>query len=112
MQPVAVWRLPADLGRRYAAVSGDRNPIHLSAVSARAFGFPRAIAHGMWSAAAVLASMEGRLPDAVQADVRFTSPVLLPSTVELATRSVGNDVYAQLRSRSGRLHLVADVRSE
>ena len=22
------WRLPADLGRRYAAVSGDYNPIH------------------------------------------------------------------------------------
>src|SRR4051794_12390634 len=28
----AHWRLPEDLGRRYAAVSGDHNPIHLHAL--------------------------------------------------------------------------------
>lgn len=36
----ATWRLDAGLGRRYGAVSGDRNPIHLSRVTAKAFGFP------------------------------------------------------------------------
>lgn len=41
------WSLASDLGRRYARVSGDINPIHLHALSARAFGFRRAIAHGM-----------------------------------------------------------------
>lgn len=112
MRPVAVWRLPADLGRRYAAVSGDRNPIHLSAVTARAFGFPRAIAHGMWTAAAVTASLEGRLPDAVHADLRFKAPVLLPSTVELVTGPAERGTRAQLRSRSGRVHLTADVLAE
>ena len=43
------FRAPAGLGRRYGFISGDVNPIHMSDLTARAFGFPRAIAHGMWS---------------------------------------------------------------
>src|SRR6266487_1403229 len=50
-EPHVVWELPADLGRRYAAVSGDRNPIHLYRLTAWLFGFRRPIAHGMWAAA-------------------------------------------------------------
>jgi acyl dehydratase len=75
----ARWRLRDDLGRRYAAVSGDRNPIHLHAYSAKPFGFERAIAHGMWTKARCLASL--RLPDAFTAEVRFKRPILLPGTV-------------------------------
>jgi acyl dehydratase len=75
----AHWRLPDDLGRRYAAVSGDHNPIHLHGLAAKAFGFPRAIAHGMWTKARCLAAL--RLPDAFDVSVRFKKPVLLPSTV-------------------------------
>jgi acyl dehydratase len=75
----AHWRLPEDLGRRYAGVSGDHNPIHLHAWSAKPFGFPRAIAHGMWTKARCLASL--RLPDAFEVDVQFKQPILLPSTV-------------------------------
>jgi hypothetical protein len=76
---LAQWRLPDDLGRRYAAVSGDRNPIHMRAVAAKAFGFPRAIVHGMWTKARCLAAL--RLPDAFEVDVRFKKPILLPSKV-------------------------------
>jgi len=75
----AQWRLPDDLGRRYAAVSGDHNPIHMHALTAKAFGFPRAIAHGMWTKARCLAAL--RLPDAFEVDVRFKKPILLPSKV-------------------------------
>jgi acyl dehydratase len=75
------WRLPGDLGRRYAAVSGDRNPIHLHALTARPLGFPRAIAHGMWTKARCLAALEQRLPGAFSVDVRFRRPILLPATV-------------------------------
>jgi acyl dehydratase len=75
----AHWRLPDDLGRRYAAVSGDHNPIHMHALTAKAFGFPRAIAHGMWTKARCLAAL--RLPDAFTVDVRFKKPILLPSKV-------------------------------
>ena len=60
-------------------MSGDHNPIHLHALSAKALGFPRAIAHGMWTKARCLASL--RLPDAFAVDVRFKKPILLPSKV-------------------------------
>jgi len=77
----AEWRLPADLGRRYAAVSRDRNPIHLHALSARAFGFSRPIVHGMWTMARCLAALEHRLPEAFSVDVRFRASIPLPGTV-------------------------------
>jgi acyl dehydratase len=75
----AQWRLRDDLGRRYAAVSGDHNPIHLHSWTAKPFGFERAIVHGMWTKARCLAAL--RLPDAFTAEVRFKRPILLPSTV-------------------------------
>ncbi|AEA28274.1 MaoC family dehydratase [Pseudonocardia benzenivorans] len=88
-EPVAAaWRVPADAGRRYAAVSGDVNPIHLHPLAARAFGFPTAIAHGMWTAARAVASLQGRTDDAVAYDVEFRKPLRLPSRVELRTRRV------------------------
>ncbi|MEU6132475.1 MaoC/PaaZ C-terminal domain-containing protein [Saccharopolyspora sp. NPDC047091] len=100
----ARWRVPADQGRRYAEVSGDKNPIHLRALTAKAFGFPRAIAHGMWTKARALAALEGRLPDSYAVDVDFVKPLLLPSTVEFtAHRDAGT--FA-VHSRSGKPHLV------
>ena len=63
-RPRAEWRLGGDLGRRYAAVSGDRNPIHMHSLTAKPLGFPAAIAHGMWTKARCLAALESRLPDA------------------------------------------------
>ena len=80
------WPLPGDLGRQYAAVSGDRNPIHLSSLTARAFGFKRQIAHGMWSAARCVAALENRLPDAVRVEVAFKKPVFLPGAVSFGAR--------------------------
>ena len=81
----AEWSLEGDLGRRYADVSGDRNPIHMYGLTAKAFGFPRQIAHGMWSKARSLAQLEGRLPDAFEAEVAFKKPILLPARVEFAS---------------------------
>lgn len=76
-----------DIGRRYAFVSGDFNLIHLHPLSARAFGFPKAIAHGMWTKARALAviSRSFELPAAYQVQVSFRQPVFLPSTIELVT---------------------------
>lgn len=75
------WSLPADLGRRYAAVSQDYNPIHLSPWTSRFFGFSRPIVHGWWSLARALAELDHDLPEACTVDVRFRSPIPLPSTV-------------------------------
>jgi hypothetical protein len=112
VRPVATWRVPADAGRRYAAVAGDVNPIHLSGLTAKAFGFDRAIAHGMWVEARALAALSGRLPDAVTADVAFRKPLFLPSTAVLATGAVppgGWDLAVRGR-RGGTEHLVGTVR--
>jgi hypothetical protein len=86
----AEWRLPSDLGRRYAGVSGDHNPIHLHAATAKLFGFPKAIAHGMWTKARCLAALEHELPDAYTVDVSFRKPILLPSTVAFASGADGS----------------------
>lgn len=88
--PTAIWRLPADLGRRYAEVSGDRNPIHLHPFTARLFGFSSAIAHGMWTKARALAAFEGRLGDSFTVDVRFKRPVPLPSPVAFTSWRTGD----------------------
>jgi acyl dehydratase len=114
----AVWRVDGDVGRRYGAVSGDRNPIHLSALTARPFGFPKAIAHGMWTKARALAGLDGRLPPAFAVDVAFKRPVLLPATVEYATAPLPPSATAGdadggwalgVRSRKGDPHLAGIV---
>ena len=107
----AQWRVPDDAGRRYARVSGDVNPIHLSGLTAKAFGFRRAIAHGMWVKARALAALSGRLPDALTVDVAFRKPLFLPSTVALATAAVGDGWDLAVRhASSGTEHLVGTVR--
>jgi hypothetical protein len=93
----AEWKLGGDLGRRYAAVSGDRNPIHMHSLSAKPLGFPAAIAHGMWTKARCLAALESRLPDAFAVDVRFRKPILLPGRVEFASATEGEEIVFAVR---------------
>ncbi|WP_294768566.1 MaoC/PaaZ C-terminal domain-containing protein [uncultured Rhodoferax sp.] len=85
--PIAQWAVAGDAGRRFAGPSGDWNPIHVSALTARLFGYPRAIAHGMFSAARCLAVLQNHLPsDAPLAlDLRFKRPLLIPGQVALHT---------------------------
>lgn len=81
---MAEWSVPADTGRRYARASGDWNPIHLAGFLARPFGFPAAIAHGMWSLASCLAHLATGSPGAgARLEVRFLTPLLLPGQVRL-----------------------------
>ncbi|WP_425086282.1 MaoC family dehydratase [Streptomyces hainanensis] len=102
------FAVPAATGRRYAAVSGDRNPIHLHPLTARLFGFRHAIAHGMWTKARCLAALDRaqRLPDAFTVDVAFHAPVPLPSRVELRAwpRDDGR-AFALRAAGAGPVHL-------
>lgn len=109
---VAIWAVPGDIGRRYAGVSGDRNPIHLRALTARAFGFPGAIAHGMWMKARCLAALEGGLPDAYEARAEFRRPLRIPGRAQLrvARRGDGFD-YALEPPDGDRAHLTGTVRA-
>jgi acyl dehydratase len=106
--PAALIRVDRRVGSDYAAVSGDRNPIHTNRLLARAFGFPRTIAHGMWSKARCLAALEGRLPDAYTVDVAFKLPVLLPAT--LALRTSGDWTFSLHDAKSSKPHLTGTVR--
>jgi acyl dehydratase len=109
-QPRAIWRIPDDIGRRYADVAGDRNPIHLHPLTAKLFGFPRAIAHGMWTKARCLAAFEGRLPEAYTVDVRFKTPVLLPSKVAFATtRTTDGWTFDLFNARTTKPHLTGTI---
>jgi acyl dehydratase len=78
--------LPAETGRRYAALSGDFNPIHLSTLSAKLFGFKKPIAHGMFTLARAISAYTANQenPNALEinrVDCRFKKPVLLPNTI-------------------------------
>lgn len=106
------WRLEGDVGRRYAAVSGDHNPIHLHRLTAKALGFPRQIAHGMWSLARCVAALENRLPDAVTVEARFTKPIFLPGTVAFGQDPLADGIAFALTSpHSGAPHLVGRTRA-
>src|SRR5215212_8412019 len=100
------WQLPGDLGRRYAAVSGDHNPIHLHGLTARLFGYPRPIAHGMCVKARCLGAVATRLPHAYTAEVQFRRPVLLPARVTFATAQQRGEVRFGVRdAEEGTPHL-------
>jgi acyl dehydratase len=104
--PTSTWRLPKDLGKRYAAVSGDVNPIHLSPLTSRLGGFSKPIAHGMWTAARSVAALTDRITGPAKLDVAFKQPVPLPSTVALRSQRTAHGWTFTLHDRSGRrLHL-------
>jgi acyl dehydratase len=106
---LARWELPADLGRRYAAASGDWNPIHLTAATARLFGFPGAIAHGMWSLARCVAEL-APAGEAVTVDAAFKLPVLLPAVVTLHAARDGAATAFALRDGEGlKPHVVGRI---
>lgn len=102
-----VWSLPDNLGRTYGAVSGDRNPIHLYPLTAKALGFPRHIAHGMWSKARCIAALENRLPDAVKVEVAFKKPIFLPGKAQFgAEKSASGYDFTLVNPKSGAPHLL------
>ncbi len=104
------WKLAGDLGRRYGSVSGDRNPIHLYPLTAKAFGFPTNIAHGMWTLARSLSALQNKLPDAFAVDVEFRKPILLPGTVVFGSEAEGADlVFGVKGAKKPVTHLVGRV---
>ncbi|MGH2763378.1 MAG: MaoC/PaaZ C-terminal domain-containing protein [Thermoleophilaceae bacterium] len=108
----AIWRVPGDTGRRYAEVSGDRNPIHLHRLTALPFGMGRPIAHGMWLKARCLAALEGTLPESFEVDVAFKLPLQLPGAVSFASWPEGEGRgFAVHDRRNERPHLAGAMRA-
>ncbi|MBV9514937.1 MAG: dehydratase [Mycobacteriaceae bacterium] len=97
--------------RRYASAGGDHNPIHTNPIAAKLFGFPTVIAHGMFTAAAVLRTIEGQLPDSLRYSVRFGKPVVLPAKAGLYVDRVPDGWDLALRNSKGQPHLTGELRS-
>jgi acyl dehydratase len=66
---------------RYAAASGDHNPIHQDDSVARAVGLPGVIAHGMYTMALAARAVTAWFPEAevVSLGAKFTNPVVVPA---------------------------------
>ena len=106
----STFEVPGDTGRRYAAVSGDRNPIHMAGPAAKLFGMPGVVAHGMWMKARCLAAFEGRLPDRLAAEARFTAPLRLPAKARLAEEAAGEGSrFALWSEASEKPHVVGVI---
>jgi len=115
--PVAMksssFRAPSGLGRRYGFISGDVNPIHMSDLTARAFGFPRAIAHGMWSLGRAASDFEAEQFDGgCELSVSFKLPIYMPSWLMLQRWSIENGSGFALRDAQGeKPHLTGTLKS-
>ncbi|MGW0548606.1 MaoC/PaaZ C-terminal domain-containing protein [Streptomyces altiplanensis] len=98
--PTRTFRITrADLVR-YAAASGDHNPIHWSDSRAAAVGLPGVIAHGMLSMGLVATAVTDWAGEGVavsEYSTRFSRPVLVPDTadgVELTVEGTVGEVRA------------------
>lgn len=108
-----IFSVPENIGRRYAMISGDFNLIHLHPLSAKVFGFPTTIAHGMWSKAKCISQLKN-LPDAYRVDVSFKLPILLPAEVELIAKvddtDMGNEqIFGLYNAKNDKPHLSGSV---
>ncbi|MCH9827366.1 MAG: hypothetical protein K0U79_06415 [Gammaproteobacteria bacterium] len=102
-----------DTGRRYAKVAGDYNPIHLHALSAKLFGFKRAIAHGMWTQARCCAELERACAQATRSvDIEFKRPIFLPgkATLKWAEGEAGIE-YGLLGRNASEVHVLGHLQA-
>jgi len=110
--PNTILRITQRQIRRYSSIGADHNPIHTSLLGAKILGFPKPIAHGMFGAAAVLANIEGQLPDAVSYAVKFGKPVFLPAVLGVYVDRAEQGWDIALRDTAkGYLHLTGSVRA-
>ena len=103
---ITSWEVPANMGRRFAKVSGDVNPIHLSDITAKLFGFKKAIVHGVWSMSRTMAELEStqsqdNLNKAMRMDVEFKLPVFLPTWVSLQTQENSQGLSFLMKDSAG-----------
>ena len=100
------WRMKENLGRQYARISGDSNPIHLYAPTAKLFGFKRHIAHGMWTKARAAAALNPQLiAGPCSLEVEFKQPIFLPGNVSLHTETPYGGAFYIADSQGQKRHL-------
>ena len=103
---ITSWEIPSNMGRRFAKVSGDVNPIHLSDLTAKLFGFKKAIIHGVWSMSRTMAELESKLSsdalnNSLEFNVEFKLPVFLPTWVSLQTQEISQGLSFSMKDSAG-----------
>lgn len=109
LEKTCVFDAPVNIGRRYASVSGDFNPMHLSWLTARLVGFRRTIAHGLWTQARALAGVMPPKPvHHATLITEFRSPVMLPAQLAVWQHGTASGTRLDVRdARADRCHLRA-----
>lgn len=122
------WQLMGNLGRRYAKVSGDFNPIHLSKWTANLFGFKQHIIHGMWTKSYCLSALQKVRPtifkQSYAVNTVFKQPLYLPNEVQMLAHNCDSEGVNDTSDTSNfkvlgsepingqqALHLVGDIRT-
>lgn len=112
---ITSWEVPANMGRRFAKVSGDVNPIHLADLTAKLFGFKKAIVHGVWSMSRTMAELESKLSTeekqtTLEFNVEFKLPVFLPTWVSLQTQEKSQGLSFSMKDSAGvKPHMIGSL---
>lgn len=108
-----MWDLSSDLGRRYGMISGDINPIHLFAFSAKLFGFKNHIIHGFWTLGRTLATLEEKIEgNSYQLYCDFKLPIFLPNKVRMNYKKDKSKVTFEVRDKENQKpHMVGVIES-
>jgi 3-hydroxybutyryl-CoA dehydratase len=83
-----------EMVQKYAEVSGDYNPIHLSTEAAQKAGFPEKIAHGMLSmgiSTRLLSPYLSASMNVSRYETRFTAPLFVGQTLHIKGWVEGNN---------------------
>ncbi|KAF5842359.1 hypothetical protein DUNSADRAFT_7673 [Dunaliella salina] len=94
LQVIDTWKHKADVGRKYGALNGDLNPIHLHPALSKMFGFKRPIAHALFQLSCTEASIRKHgipIQYPLQMDVDCKRPTLLPATLHCALDKRSSD---------------------
>ncbi|WP_370216609.1 MaoC family dehydratase [Thalassolituus sp.] len=107
------WTLPSNLGLKYGPVAGDPNPIHWGVIAAKAFGFKRHLAHGMWTKGRAAATAHKLLgSEAAEIYVEFKRPIFLPAKIEMHSgKSEGQVDFEVAATRNDDIHLAGYIKA-
>ena len=84
--------IPSDIGKVYARICKDYNPIHISNIMAKILGYKRSIAHGMWTLARTASYLHPET-SIKKLDAVFKGPVFTDSKVMLKRSGENVNIY-------------------
>ena len=95
--------ITADMIDKFAAITGDYNPIHMDDAAAKANGFEGRIAHGALSASFISAVLGNQLPGPggvfVELNLRFRKPALIGDEITAVA------VVDEIAERTGKVRM-------